>query len=234
MDTMNGTPVARAAELGTEHGENAASWLFDGNTDTATYVRFLLGVDEGDPEVLDALPSADLSGEWADGLTPASLANACGVPDCDWALTVNAPIFGLVEDLCNAYETAFSDAVQSEAERIARTYVEEDSTALGRLLRAVRTHSGLSYSEIRQAGEHGADAGWAGFTYTADAFDFYNTNADDVWELLSDQADDLGTAPLALLASFTRADEVSDPSSLGNLLACYALEEVGRYLSDAA
>jgi hypothetical protein len=226
-------PVARATELGAEHGANAVSWLFDGNTDASAYVRLLVGIEDGDPEVLDQLPTADLSGEWADGLTPASLARECGVPDCDWSLTANAPAFGLVEDLCNAYEAAFNEAAQHEAERIARAYVEDDST-VGRLTRAAREHSGLTYRELAEAGEHGADCGWSGFTYTADTARFYDKHADDIWSLLSDQADDLGMSPLALLASFNRADDVSDAGSFRNLLAWYALEEVGRYLSDAA
>ena len=110
-------------------------WVFDGSMDASTYTQFLVGLDEGEPEVLDALPAADLSGESAEGLTPASLAEACGVPDCDWSLTVNTPIYGLVEDCCTTYESAFSDAIQAEAERIAGAYVADESTALGRLLR---------------------------------------------------------------------------------------------------
>ena len=102
------------------------------------------------------------------------------------------------------------------------------------MLRAVRIHSGLSYRELQEAGLHGADCGWSGFTYTHDTASFYESNTDDVWELLSDHADDLGMSPLALLASFNRAGDVSDAASFSNLLAWFALEEVGRYVSDAA
>jgi hypothetical protein len=47
--------------------ENAASWVFDGNTDTDTYRRVLAGIEDGDPEIMDALPFLDWSGQWADG-----------------------------------------------------------------------------------------------------------------------------------------------------------------------
>jgi hypothetical protein len=44
-----------------------ASWFFDGNTPEETYARVLAGIRDGDPEVLDALPTLDWSGQWADG-----------------------------------------------------------------------------------------------------------------------------------------------------------------------
>jgi hypothetical protein len=47
--------------------KNAASWLFDGNTDAETYRRFRAGLEDGDPEIMDALPTVDWSGQWADG-----------------------------------------------------------------------------------------------------------------------------------------------------------------------
>ena len=168
------------------------------------------------------------------GLLPSDLFEHATGLDAHAEATFNQDAYwGLLEELCDAYVNAFSEAAMHEVERLARAYVEDESTALGRLLCAVRMQSGLSYSEIRQAGEHGADAGWAGFTYTVDTVGFYDTHRDDVWELLSDHADDLGMSPLALLASFNRADDVSDTASFGNLLAWFALEEVGRYVSDA-
>ncbi len=61
---------AAAKELGGEAGRAAASWVFDGNTTTEEYARVLFGIEDGDPEVLDALPSPDLSGQWAGASTP--------------------------------------------------------------------------------------------------------------------------------------------------------------------
>lgn len=59
------TPEHRVWEQAQEHGRAAASWVFDGNTDKATYQRFLKGIDDGDPEVLDSIhsPVGDLSGD---------------------------------------------------------------------------------------------------------------------------------------------------------------------------
>lgn len=54
-----------ARELGTTMGAARASWVFDGNTDDATYRAFLTGWDDGDPEILDAYDCVFSIGEWA-------------------------------------------------------------------------------------------------------------------------------------------------------------------------
>lgn len=116
-----------ARTLGAEHGANAASWVIDGRTPAATARRILLGIDDGDPAVLDTLPAPDLSGQWADSLTGPELTadaltaarlvhdgdtyarpyghapGAC--PVCDaW----DAP-----GDIADAYESAFTMAAES-------------------------------------------------------------------------------------------------------------------------
>lgn len=55
-----------AALKGYEHGKSAAGWLFDGNTSPAYYGAFARGLDDGDPEWVDKVPHADLSGQNAD------------------------------------------------------------------------------------------------------------------------------------------------------------------------
>jgi hypothetical protein len=50
-------------ENGFDAGTASGSWVFDGNTDTATYARILNAYNEGDPG-MDICPAA-LSGEWA-------------------------------------------------------------------------------------------------------------------------------------------------------------------------
>ncbi len=105
---------------------------------------------------------------------------------------------------------------------------------LAALVAAVRDHSGLSVSEVQQAGEHGADCGWAGFTYTSDARDFTRANESLVWDLLADEAEDFGSDVLTYVASFRRSDMASTPDGLNALLAWWALERAGRYLADTS
>lgn len=103
-------------------------------------------------------------------------------------------------------------------------------TTQEQLLNAIQEHSGMDHEQIRDAGIHGADAGWPGFTYTADAVEFYCENKEAIWELLNEEADSLGMTVLEMIASFNRKDMADTPAGFENLLAWFALEEVGRGL----
>jgi len=104
------------------------------------------------------------------------------------------------------------------------------------LIKAIKEHSGMTDSEIMQAGEHGADTGWSGFTYTGDCVDFYDQYKDLIWELLRDTADQMGQNAIELISSFNRQDMLEgfyngdQDEQFKNLLAWFALEEAGRYL----
>jgi hypothetical protein len=102
-----------AAREGYERGVAAGSWVIDGNTSDQAARRLLAGIEDEDPQVLDALPSAPLSGQWADGLTP------CGVlawydldEDCSSA-----------DGVVNAFEDGFSRGVLDEVMRSARAHL---------------------------------------------------------------------------------------------------------------
>jgi len=94
----------RAAEIGREHGYNAGTWVFDGNTDRATYAAVLAGIEEGDPLILDAYHVPDLT-------------------DADFGATDLAAELGVdvadteTED---AYRMAAEQAFWGEVERAAR------------------------------------------------------------------------------------------------------------------
>lgn len=116
---MDGTTIyearmTRATEAGEAHGRAAASWYFDGNTDTDTYAAVLRGIEEGDPMVLDTFPVAPLSGEWAGDPTPASVLADLGVSEYD----------DDADDYLRAYEDGFYDASCAEIERAARFQLE--------------------------------------------------------------------------------------------------------------
>lgn len=109
--------IDKATEIGREHGRNAASWF-----EADAWDRVLAGIRDGDPEILDMLPTADLSGQWADGYTPTQLyedatggnwhADASFRNDWD----ANQEI---LNGLCDAYELGFSEAVEAEITRRA-------------------------------------------------------------------------------------------------------------------
>jgi len=101
------------------------------------------------------------------------------------------------------------------------------------LIRAIREHSGLDLSSIRDAGTHGADAGFGGFTWTADGAEFTDKNAALLDELLQVDADDFGYDDVAkFVATFGRADMSDTLEGYKCLLAWYALETAGRWLND--
>jgi hypothetical protein len=111
---MAATYKAQAIRLGRDAGDNAAGWWIQengGGRDTRSAAELaawaeqvLDGIESGDPEVMDGLPAADLSGQWADGLTPARLAEAVGMDsDSDEASD-------RLSELCDAYENAFAIA----------------------------------------------------------------------------------------------------------------------------
>lgn len=116
MDTMS--TVDKAKELGAEHGKNAASWYFDGNTPEHTYRRVLTGIENGDSEVLDTFPHDGLSGEFADGFSSRDLEVTLEIdPENE------STDFG---DVCDAYTDAFNTAVCEEITRAATYHLAHD------------------------------------------------------------------------------------------------------------
>lgn len=105
-----------------------------------------------------------------------------------------------------------------------------DDESMKALVKAIKRHSGMDSDQIIEAGEHGADAGWPGFTYTADAAKFFAKNAEQVWELLYESASDQGLNIPEMIGQFNRVDMAESWDGFQNLLAWFALEESGRWL----
>jgi hypothetical protein len=111
----------KAASIGAEHGYNAATWVFDGNTTRETYAAVLKGIEEGDPMVLDncEAPSLAFTPHAEDGYTESDLAYDLGVDISDPS---SAPEFDAAGD---AYRQASSQAFWDEVERAARYQVSD-------------------------------------------------------------------------------------------------------------
>ena len=106
------SPEEDAERRGYEAGCAAGSWVLDGNSDPEGARRILRGIEEGDPAIVDALPSAPLSGEWADSLLPRDVLAWYDLTEDDDG----------ADDVLNAYEQGYSsgavDTVEREAESI--------------------------------------------------------------------------------------------------------------------
>jgi hypothetical protein len=79
------------------------------------------GIDDGDPEILETLPYADLSGQWADGVTPQTLCEHVGIDDDDD--DTQAMLGG---DLCDAYEEGFNTAAGDAVAKACRAVLADD------------------------------------------------------------------------------------------------------------
>jgi hypothetical protein len=109
--------------MGVAAAEAAASWIDTYDGAPVPIRRVLAMMDDGDPRVDDYLPARpNLSGEWADGLTPHSLAlSIFGSADDDPFDNED------VEALADAYEAGVLDTFEAECERILRAALGEGS-----------------------------------------------------------------------------------------------------------
>jgi hypothetical protein len=112
---MQDQTTDQARKIGSEHGKAAASWVFDGNTTDENYRATLAGIENGDPQVMDAYRTPDLSGEYSGDYTDQDLAADLGLDQDSDSL----------DDAATAYLDATSEAFWSEVERIAREHVSQ-------------------------------------------------------------------------------------------------------------
>jgi hypothetical protein len=97
--------ISEAKALGVDHAHSAADWTFDGNSDQAERARVLDMMQDGDPAAFDYLPQEpNLSGQWADDLTPDRLYEQI-TGKCA-GLAIGAV---LIDALADAYEDGVSE-----------------------------------------------------------------------------------------------------------------------------
>jgi hypothetical protein len=122
MQEQQGTIEAR----GREDGRAAASWIFNPGSEDAAR-RLLVGIEDGDPMILDELPAPSF-GEWADDRAFEDVLRDEGVEPSEDG---DSHLFA-------AYVGAFGEAVQHEAERLARQFLGLDCEGCGRPLNPVQ------------------------------------------------------------------------------------------------
>jgi hypothetical protein len=107
------TNLEEACTRGHDAGYAAGTWMTDGNTTDQTYRFLLTGLETGDPEVLDMMPSP-LSGEWAGESIQELLGDLLedgGDDDADTATN---------EEIFAAYEEGFQVGWEHEIVRACR------------------------------------------------------------------------------------------------------------------
>jgi hypothetical protein len=102
--------LTRASNIGTEHGESAATWIEFTDADAAR--KFVDMLDEGDPEAYDSIPSAP-SGQYADDYSPRNLFAELEISEDDE--TDDGEIWSTYAD---AFETTAAESVEKRARSI--------------------------------------------------------------------------------------------------------------------
>lgn len=81
---------------------------------------------------------------------------------------------------------------------------------------------------------HGADCGFPYITYTRDTVKIFDKFGDEIWDIVKDQADEVGDANIALhIASFRRADMLSSLDEFKNLMVWAAVETLSHEYVDS-
>lgn len=110
----------KASEIGRTHGENAASWH---GIDATNARRTFDGIEDGDPEILDSLPGPDLLGQWSDEYSSRDLYEELEIISDSG---VERPMFD-AHSIFDAYELAFSEAVEFAITRKCREILSEET-----------------------------------------------------------------------------------------------------------
>ncbi len=97
--------LKHADRLGRMHGGNATMYYWDStNPELEDFRKVLNGINDGDPEILDTLPSSPLSGEFAGDMTPQLLYEEVDA--------TKRQIEDASNEICDAYENGFNTGVQ--------------------------------------------------------------------------------------------------------------------------
>jgi hypothetical protein len=90
----------------------------------------------------------------------------------------------------------------------------------------------LDESQIRDIAQHGADSGWPGLTYYTDTCKLYNRFKEEIWEMLLEDAENLGQNVFEVIASFGGAKSVGSAEQFENLMTWYAAERIAQDLNN--
>jgi len=86
---------------------------------------------------------------------------------------------------------------------------------------------------ITDVATHGCSGGTISeLIYYNDTVQFYDDHEDEIWDELSNMADDLGETIPFMISNFRGCKNVSDPKTFKNLLAWWICEHIATRISD--
>jgi hypothetical protein len=124
---------------------------------------------------------------------------------------------------------------QAEIEAENANLVNKAETAIEKIVAqdAMGQDEPLTYLEdvTRYGGQSGMIPG---MVYYTDTTAFYQTHKDEIWEMLSEDNEDMGEGGniIAFIGTFNGAANVGSAEQFENLLAWYAYERAARKLLD--
>ena len=75
---------------------------------------------------------------------------------------------------------------------------------------------------------HGADAGYPHITYTKDTVELFDEYGDEIWEMATNEAEELGYNVAEMISHFSRSDMLESLDTFKNLMVWYACEKIAR------
>ena len=84
----------------------------------------------------------------------------------------------------------------------------------------------FSNDEFRDMVKHGVSGGFSGLIYYTETTALYQKYKEDIWEKLSDDAENYGESILKMIAIFSGAKNVCCAAHFENLLVWYAAEKL--------
>ena len=130
MDNSIDKAMALAYDLGIEAGAGAAEWIamdtFGGRCTSGCKEKaqaIIKMYDDGDPALYDGIQFPNLSGEWADSATPASLLEDI-IHQLDLSEESENELNELLDDLCEQWELGASDGLANKLIDLAKSTIE--------------------------------------------------------------------------------------------------------------
>lgn len=84
----------------------------------------------------------------------------------------------------------------------------------------------FSSGQLRDMSQNGARGGYDGLIWTDDVIDLYNKFEDEMWEILTENANNQGESVLSFVAQLRDANEIETPREFKEFVTYFCAEAV--------
>jgi hypothetical protein len=82
--------------------------------------------------------------------------------------------------------------------------------------------------QANEIAENGADCGFTGIIYTNEMVEIFDYFQDEIWEMVVNEAEEIGENPIKFISSFNRIDMTTEFNNFKALLVWFACEKLAR------